>query len=354
MTKSSALVIGATGITGYNTATALVKDGWTVYGLSRSPAVRIPGVTHLYADILDSESLKVALAGVEISHVFFATWSRQATEAANCEVNGAMLGNVLEVVGSAGNLEHVALVTGLKHYLGPFEAYATTPVETPFRESQARMPTQNFYYDQEDLLFAAAERYGFSWSVHRASTIIGWAIGNAMNMGVTLAVYASICQATKRPFVFPGSPNQWDGIVDVVDARLLGDHLRWAATAPMAKNQAFNVSNGDVFRWRQMWPKVAANFDLEVPEYKGYPTPLVDQMVDANAEWRSIVEANKLVNYEATHLASWWHSDADLGRQLETFADMSKSRECGFLEYQSSEKSFSDLFAQLREARIIP
>ena len=50
------------------------------------------------------------------------------------------------------------LVTGLKHYLGPFEAYASAPADTPFRESQDRLPFENFYYDQEDVLFAAAER----------------------------------------------------------------------------------------------------------------------------------------------------------------------------------------------------
>ena len=42
---------------------------------------------------------------------------------------------------------------------------------------------------QEDILFAAAERDGFTWTVHRPHTLIGWALGNAMNMGVTLAVY---------------------------------------------------------------------------------------------------------------------------------------------------------------------
>ena len=56
----------------------------------------------------------------------------------------------------------------------------------------------------------------------------------------------------------------------------------------------------------------------------------------------------------ASELASWWHTDADLGREVETFADMSKSREMGFLDYQSTIGSFTDLFEQLREARIIP
>jgi len=33
---------------------------------------------------------------------------------------------------------------------------------------------------------------------------------------------------------------------------------------------------------------------------------------------------------------------------------MSKSRRLGFLDYQASDDSFFDLFAQLRDARLIP
>ena len=53
-------------------------------------------------------------------------------------------------------------------------------------------------------------------------------------------------------------------------------------------------------------------------------------------------------------MASWWHTDADLGRQVETFADMSKSRALGFLDFQDSTRSFLDLFDTLRTRRIIP
>ena len=112
----------------------------------------------------------------------------------------AMLQNLLDAWSAEESVRHVALVTGLKHYLGPFEAYAKAQPDTPFSEDQPRLPYENFYYVQEDILFAAAERDGFTWSVHRPHTLIGWALGNAMNMGVTLAVYASICRETGRGF----------------------------------------------------------------------------------------------------------------------------------------------------------
>jgi nucleoside-diphosphate-sugar epimerase len=126
------------------------------------------------ADLLDPESLRVALQSLRPTDVFINAWLRQATEAENIKVNRAMVRNVLDALAPAGSVKHVALVTGLKHYLGPFEAYGkgTLPA-TPFREEQPRLDLENFYYAQEDEVFAAAARDGFSWSVHRPHTIIG-------------------------------------------------------------------------------------------------------------------------------------------------------------------------------------
>jgi nucleoside-diphosphate-sugar epimerase len=350
----TALVVGVTGIAGYNTAQALLAEGWRVVGLSRSPRYQIPGVEHVYADVLDPESVEAAVTGKAVTHLFFTTWSRQATEADNRRVNGAMLKNTLDAVGRTTRLQHAVLVTGLKHYLGPFEAYASSPADTPFRETQDRLTFENFYYDQEDILFAAAEAQGFGWSVHRPHTMIGYALGNVMNMGVTLAVYGSICRATGKPFTFPGSPQQYGGVTDITDARLLGRHVVWSATEPAARNQAFNTVNGDVFRWRQMWSRVAEGLGVTAAPYGGAPDPLADRMDDADEVWAGLVREHGLADFHATELASWWHTDADLGREVETFADMSKSRALGFLDYQDSSRSFLDLFETLREQKIIP
>lgn len=352
--ERTALVVGVTGIGGYNCATAMLARGWRVIGLSRQPRYEIPGVEHVFADVLDPSSIAAATTGKGVTHLVFATWSRQATEAENCRVNGAMLKNTLDALRETTSLQHAVLVTGLKHYLGPFEAYAAAPADTPFRESQQRLPFQNFYYEQEDILLEAAERDGFTWSVHRPHTMIGFALGNAMNMGVTLAVYGSICRATGEPFVFPGSPQQYSGVTDITDARLLGRHVEWSATEPAAANEAFNTTNGDVFRWRHMWQVVAEGLGVPAAEYGGSPTPLAGRMDRADDVWAKLVADYSLVPYRASELASWWHTDADLGREIETFADMSKSRRLGFLDFQDSTRSFLDLFETLRARRVIP
>jgi nucleoside-diphosphate-sugar epimerase len=350
-----ALVVGSNGIVGNNLADRLLADGWQVAGLARKAVARPEGLRPIAADLLEPESLAAALSGEAFTHVFFSTWMRHDTEAENVRVNAAMVRNLLDAVRPSGTVKHVALVTGLKHYLGPFEAYGKGELpDTPFREDEERLPVENFYYAQEDEVFAAAARDGFTWSVHRPHTIIGYAVGNAMNMGVTLACYAALCKHLGRPFQFPGSPQQWDGLTDVTDARLLARHLAWAATTSGAANTAFNVVNGDMFRWRWLWPRLAAYFGVEAAPYTGRTTPLEGQMANDAGPWREIARAHGLLEPDLGRLTSAWHTDADLGRPMEVMADMARSRRLGFAEYQPTIDSFTDLFDRLRRERLIP
>jgi nucleoside-diphosphate-sugar epimerase len=350
----TALVVGTSGIVGSATAALLIEQGWTVYGLARRPSDQ-PGVHPVAADLTDAAGTAAALKDLAPDAVFVSTWSRQATEAENIRVNGAMVRNLLDGLRAAKSVRHVALVTGLKHYLGPFEAYGKGVLpQTPFREEQGRLDVENFYYAQEDEVFAAAERDGFSWSVHRPHTVIGKAVGNAMNMGTTLAAYATLCRETGRPFRFPGSAAQWNGLTDMTDARQLAAQLVWATTTPEAANQDFNIVNGDVFRWSWMWSRIADWFGIEAAPFDGTVVPLEEQMADDAVVWQRIAQREGLVEADLTRLASPWHTDADLGRPIEVVTDMGKSRRLGFTRYQPTDDAFFDLFAQLRADRLIP
>lgn len=349
-----ALVVGASGIVGSATTDLLLENGWQVAALSRRPSERA-GVIPVAADLQDPASVSAALKNLKPTHVFITTWSRQATEAENIKVNSAMVRNVLDALRPAGGVKHVALVTGLKHYLGPFEAYGKgTLPQTPFREEQGRLDVENFYYAQEDEVFAAAEKDGFTWSVHRPHTVTGVAVGNAMNMATTLAVYATICKHTGRPFVFPGSRVQWDSLTDMTDARQLAKQQLWAATTPAAANQAFNITNGDIFRWKWMWGRIAEYFGLEAADFPAAPAPLETQMADDQKAWSQIAAEHGLQESDISRLISPWHTDADLGRPIEVVTDMTKSRLMGFDAYQASDQAFFNVFERLRTLRLIP
>lgn len=352
--SKSVLIAGASGINGSAAARLLVDAGWTVHGLSRHPTGQ-QGVLPVSADLQDADATAAALTDIHPDAVIISTWARQDTEAENIRVNGAMVRNLLNGLPRPDGRRHVALVTGLKHYLGPFDAYGKgTLLQTPFREEQGRLDVENFYYAQEDALFAAAERDGFSWSVHRPHTVIGKAVGNAMNMGTTLAVYATICRETGRPFLFPGSAVQWSGLTDMTDAGLLAQHLQWAIETEAAHDEDFNVVNGDIFRWQWMWGRIAEWFGIEAAPFDGTVRPLEQQMAgDANI-WRTVAAREGLAESDLGRLASPWHSDADLGRPIEVVTDMSKSRRLGFTGYKPTDDAFFELFAQLRADRLIP
>jgi NAD dependent epimerase/dehydratase family len=278
MTKS-ALIAGVSGIDGNNLARQLVAEGWEVTGLAQRPG-EITGVKPIAGDLLDPASLKAALAGVRPSHVFITTWMRQPTEAENIRVNAGMVRSLLGALAGSGSVECVSLVTGLKHYLGPFEAYGKG--SCPRRRS-------------------ARSRH----------------------------------------------------LTDMTDARLLAWHLLWASTTPAALNQAFNVVNGDVFRWSWMWARLAAYFGVEpLPPPPG-GLPLKTQLVDAKPIWAEIAAKHGLGEPDLDVLASVWHTDADPGRPIEVLTDMSKSRRLGFRDYQPTEDSFLDLFAELRQRKVI-
>ncbi|MGP3713026.1 SDR family oxidoreductase [Brucella sp. RRSP16] len=355
MSGRNALIVGVTGIIGRNLAEELLSDGWVVYGLARRPESAPAGVISLKADLNHSEEVRATLAKVPITHLFQATWTPAATEQEASDVNARHLDAVLDAIrAGAGRLQHVVLVTGVKHYLGPFKDFGRYLPETPFREDAPRLPLENFYYSQEDRLFSAAERDGFTWSVHRPNAIVGFAVGALMNTGVTLACYATICRETGRPFAFTGAEEQWNMLTEVSDARLIAKQLAWAAVTPAAQNMAFNTGNGDVFRWRRMWRVVADYFGLQVAPYEGVQQSLQELMADAGPIWRDVALRNGLVEPDINRLATWWHSDADFGRKVECISDMTRSRKAGFLEYQSSDETFIDLFRRLQVERIVP
>ena len=140
----------------------------------------------------------------------------------------------------------------------------------------------------------------------------------------------------------------------MTDARLLARHLVWAADTPAAADHAFNVVNGDVFRWSWMWGRIAGWFGLKPAPFDGEVRPLEEQMAGDAPLWRRLAERESLAEPDLSRLASPWHTDADLGRPIEVVTDMSKSRKLGFTAYQATDEAFFDLFARLRTDRLIP
>ena len=350
--EKRALVVGVSGIVGYATAEMLTSEGWDVTGIARRP--RAPkGVRTLAVDLLDTAAVQNAMNGLSITHVFFCTWSREDTEEKNILVNGAMLENLLAALTLQPSLKHFALVTGTRHYLGTFEA-GQAEVETPFREDGRQLETSHFYYVWEKSLRQHAAAQGFTWTVHRPQPVIGFAVGNAMNTSSSIAVYAAICKEFDKPFVYPGSEYHWNNITDVSDARQIARQLSWAAQNPSSAGQAYNVVNGDVFRWRWLWTEIARYFGLVPLPPTNPPSLLEVSMADAQVLWTVIVDRYGLKESDLQELTTWWFADWDLGRDVPAITDMSKSRRHGFTGYQYTPDSFFTVFDEMRSNGLIP
>ena len=89
----------------------------------------------------------------------------------------------------------------------------------------------------------------------------------------------------------------------MTDAGLLAEATVWAATNPECANQAFNINNGDLFRWQEMWPKIAAFFDMDVAP--PLPMSLDVAMADKESVWDELVEEHHLARTPYSDVSSW-------------------------------------------------
>ena len=77
-------------------------------------------------------------------------------------------------------------------------------------------------------------------------------------------------------------------------------------------------------------------------------------MSDAAAAGKRIAEKHDLVESDVSRLASWWHTDGDLGRDMECLTDMNKSKKAGFLGFRSTPDAIASVIQRYRDARLIP
>ncbi|KAL5780144.1 hypothetical protein ACOSQ2_010881 [Xanthoceras sorbifolium] len=366
--NSVGLIVGVTGIVGNSLAEILPLSDtpggpWKLYGVARRPR---PDwnvdhlVEYIQCDVSDTNETQSKLSALtDITHIFYVTWANRPTEAENCEINGAMLRNVLRaVIPNAPNLRHICLQTGTKHYVGPFESFGTVqPHDTPFTEDLPRLNVPNFYYTQEDILLEEVEkREGLTWSVHRPEQIFGFSPYSLMNIIGTLCVYAAICKHEGLPLKFPGTKVAWEGYSIASDADLIAEQQIWAAVDPNARNEAFNCSNGDVFKWKHLWKVLAEQFEIEnygFVEEGDQRLRLVEIMKGKEAVWEEIVRENELQPTKLDEVGVWWFGDLVLS-VAEVLDSMNKSKEHGFLGFRNSKNSFVTWIDKMRSHKIVP
>lgn len=347
----TAVIAGATGIVGRNLlAHLLTLPDWQVIALSRRRPELAGDYRHIAVDLSDPADAREKLSALgEATHAFFAAYVEvPGGWPALVAPNLALLRNFLDgLEPAAAKLSHVNLMEGTKWYgshLGPFK--------TPAKEDDPRHLPPNFYYDQQDLLSARQAGQAWTWSAARPHAVCGFALGNPMNLVVAIAVYASLAKDLGIPLRHPGSLGNHRALYQVTDAGLLARALVWMATSEAAANQAFNITNGDLFRWDQLWPRFAKYFEMDWAPPQ--PLSLAQMMADKGERWAALAASHGLQEIAWERLVSWGFADYVFAADWDIASATTKARLAGFHEVLDSETMFIDHFRALKAQGIIP
>ncbi len=343
-----ALVTGPYGIVGLNVVEQLVAaGGWTITTLGRRPRPPVDLVGYRYVELTDPSATAAALASAEgVTHVFFAAFRYDPDPYAEIEINVSMLTSVLDGLRAVGApLRRVVIYQGSKAY-GALMGSMTTPA----KERHPRVPGPLFYFDQEDLLHARGAKDGFTTTVLRPDYVVGIGLGRYANLLSVIAVYATVCRALGLPLRYPGGDAGYRRLFQMTDAALLGRASVWAALEPTVDNQVYNVTNGDLIRWCNVWPRMADYFGLPTADPLEIDLPLF--MRDKAPLWGELTARHGLV-VPFEDLLDWRHALV-MRQSVEVHSSTVKIRHAGFDECLDSEDRLFELFDELQRRRYIP
>ena len=350
MAEKTALIVGALGVTGRALLEGLEDMlDWDIAAVSRRAPDFPTRARFISADLTNAEDCKAKLGGLsEITHIFYTAYSQQRSVPAEIPVNLGMLANMLDAIEPvATHLQHVQLMLGAKWYGTYLGSY-----KTPAREDDPRPLPQNFYHAQQDWLEARQAGKPWSWSALRPHGVWGFSTGSAMNLLTGIACYGAISKELGLPLRWPGNTGFFGRLYQFIDVDLLARAMMWTATTPAAANNAFNITNGDLFRWHDVWPRIGEFFNMPLADPQ--PIEISAQMDDKSALWDSMVERYGLKPYALEQIVNWRYLDMALNNDIDQMSSLTKIFQAGWTEVWDSEATITRQLQKLRDNKIIP
>jgi nucleoside-diphosphate-sugar epimerase len=351
------LIVGALGVVGRAVLEHFeAQEGWEIVAVARRAPEFETRARFLSVDLTDRDSCLSQLGALRgVTRVVYAAlfekpelgrgWLELDQIATNC----AMLANLLDAVEPANpSLRHIALMQGAKAY-----GVHLGQMPIPGKESAPRHIHPNFYWAQEDLLRERRAR-GAAWhfTILRPQAVIGFSLGSAMNLLSAVGCYAAICRELGFPLVWPGSGRR---LTEATDARLLARAIAWSGGAAAAADETFNVTNGEVFLWQDLFPLVAERFGM--PMGPPHPMSLQVLMSDKAPVWERIVERHRLHRRTLDQLigSSWQFADfAFRSDHAAALLSIVKIRQAGFQDCIGTAAMLDGWLEELQGRHILP
>ena len=360
MSTKRVLIAGATGLVGYAAMKhyASQKD-CEVIAVSRRQPDHIFGTQWHPLDLTDAEECADLVGRLgSITHlVYAALYERPGLvagwqEEEQIRTNEAMLRNLLGPLDTPA-LRHVALLQGTKAY-----GVHVRPLTVPARENRSEMHEQpKFYWNQERYVRALQAGKPWSWTILRPVLIVGDSVGSAMNVIPALGAYAALMKhAGKKKLDYPGGAGR---VAQAIDADLLARVIAWSGTADTARNEIFNVTNGDVFEWPNVWPAIADALGFE----PGHPVPLrLDHEIRPQEKaWAEICAHYELRSGTLKDFVglSFEYADYTMGYGRDkpgpaAIVSTIKLMQAGFHEVIDTEVMFRKAFAEMQAKKLLP
>jgi nucleoside-diphosphate-sugar epimerase len=359
------VVAGCNGLNGGNLIKHLLNtEQWNVIGIGRNAPknwswnnnehFRFVGV-----DLSDRMACNDAFTSwqfVEANYLFYAAYSKSATAEEDIQTNASMFRNCLELLHDRCNkLTGVALYSSTRYYgvhLGPYK--------TPATENDPRHLGINFQFNQEDFLREFQRGKSWNYVIVRPAPSVGYSPKSEHNLAVSIAVYATMCREYPEfIFKFPGTTESYNAANDCCCSDLLGEMMNWWAIEGVndhrSRNTVFNVANGDIFRYRYLWPFFASYFNIPFEEPEGniqYNT--TSTIAGMQRKWDDIVHKHGLVPTRLNDLCSFEFLDFVCHKNYDSIVNINKLKTAGFLEFRITENCFENTFNELKKLKIIP
>jgi len=357
--RNTVLVVGASGVVGSAAVRQFAAAGWQVIGTSRREPVIDAAYDYVPMDLESPESVAASLQRFsEVTHIVYAAlfempelvagWRSQQ----QIQTNQRMLENLFEpLLKITSSLRQVILLQGGKAY-----GAHVGQLLVPAKESAARVEHANFYWLQEDYLRAVQVDYDWGLTIFRPQIVFGDALNAAMNLIPAIGVYGALLKEQGRALHYPGGES---ALLEAVDADLLGDAFIWAFETPEALNETFNVTNGDVFVWQNVWPVIAEALGMEAGDNK--PCLLAETLPQQVGDWNRIVSKYGLVAPEMDYFVGQGFQYADVlfatgakDRPPPKLLSTIKIRQAGFGRCIDTEDMFRKWFGLFQQRRLLP